>query len=210
LFRTQIETGEPASQASILKKYTTALQRELLTSQDFERRLAVGTEMLTRFYDQQVFANVKPLFVERSFGTGWSSTVMEDGTPLTGRIDRVDWLETGSKTVKVIDYKTGKPKSDTYVTGQLESLELSERELALPETIRGPYQRQLVFYKLLADLDTTFVPTVTHGEFQFVEGSSAGKIVTRTYPITAEAVADLKKLILEVMVEIRELAFLQS
>jgi len=89
-------------------------------------------------------------------------------------------------------------------------MELSERERALPEPIRGPYKRQLLFYKLLTELDTTFKPTVTHGVFEFVEPNASGKIVTRLFELKQEDVELLKELIREVMSEIRSLAFISK
>jgi DNA helicase-2/ATP-dependent DNA helicase PcrA len=53
---------------------------------------------------------------------------------LRGKIDRIDYLDTG--TVRVIDYKTGKPKSRNDILGNTKSS-------------NGEYYRQLVFYKLL-------------------------------------------------------------
>ena len=128
---------------------------------------------------------------------------------ITGRIDRVDWLDKEKRLVKVIDYKTGKAKSDNYIEGKIVSANLSEREQQLPESVKGPYKRQLLFYKLLTDLDETFIPTVTAGEFDFVEPNERGKLVKRTFTLTAEDVNDLKDLIKEVMAEIRSLKFLE-
>ncbi|MBU0576399.1 hypothetical protein KJ654_01930, partial [Patescibacteria group bacterium] len=60
-----------------------------------------------------------------------------------------------------------------------------------------------------ADLDETFIPTVTEGEFDFVEPNDRGKLVKRSFILTEEDVNDLKDLIKEVMREIRSLKFLE-
>ena len=135
---------------------------------------------------------------------------MLDDIKLVGRIDRIDWLDKGQKTVRVIDYKTGKAKSVNEIEGKTLSANLSERELSLSENIRGPYKRQLLFYKLLTQLDKTFSPQVKQGVFEFIEPNERGKFVSRSLTLLDEDVEDLKHLIRDVMAEIRALKFISS
>lgn len=128
---------------------------------------------------------------------------------LTGRIDRVDWLDREKRLVRVIDYKTGKARSKNYIEGKIASANLSQREQELPDSIKGPYKRQLLFYKLLTDLDETFIPTASEGMFDFVEPNKSGNFMQRNFALSDQAVADLKDLIKEVMIEIRSLKFLE-
>ena len=204
----QDENKKPALEI-ILKEFEDSLTKELMTSQNFKRRLHYGKEILEQYYEQLDETQVQPLFIERFFGFGWSKTMLGD-IHITGRVDRVDWLDKEKRLVKVIDYKTGKAKSDNFIEGKIVSANLSEREQLLPESVRGPYKRQLLFYKLLTDLDETFIPTVTQGEFDFIEPNSRGKLVKRTFTLTTEDVNDLKDLIKEVMQEIRSLKFLEQ
>lgn len=195
----------------VLSQFETALQKEIMTIDDFERRLAYGKDVLTDYYQavqEQGLAQIQPLFIERFCGYGWSKTMLGD-IHLTGRIDRVDWLDQEQRLVRVIDYKTGRAKSKNFIEGKIASAGLSAREQELPETIKGPYKRQLLFYKLLTDLDETFIPTVTEGMFDFVEPNSRGKFVQRNFVLSDEAVNNLKELIKEVMAEIRDLKFLE-
>jgi DNA helicase-2/ATP-dependent DNA helicase PcrA len=209
VFNSYLEEQRPPALESILDHYEQVLKKELLTSTDFDRRLAYGKDILTKYLQQLKFAQIEPLYIERFFGTGWSRTMLDD-IKLVGRIDRVDWLDKASKTVKVIDYKTGQAKSANEIEGKTLSAGLSERELSLPESIRGPYKRQLLFYKLLTELDKTFVPTVTTGVFEFVEPNDRGKFVSRSFDLLAEDVTELKKLIKEVMAEIKALKFISN
>ena len=82
------------------------------------------------------------------------------------------------------------------------------RESELPESIRGPYKRQLLFYKLLAELDETFPYSVEEGVFDFIQPTASGKHVQRILTLQQADVEDLKKLIKTVMEEIRTLKFL--
>lgn len=194
----------------ILSDFETALTDEVLSPADFERRLNQGKIALERYFSEYAEEKITPILLERAFGTGATQAVLDD-IKLSGRIDRVDWVSKADKTVRVVDYKTGKPKSENEINGISGTDEFTERELTLPETIRGPYQRQLVFYKLLSELDSQFPYTVTEGTFDFIEPKEAGgKLVRRTFRITDEAVADLKKLIKEVMAELRSLSFVEN
>ncbi len=204
------DTGEQPSLATVLLQFEEALTHEALRTEEYEKRLQYGKKILSDYYQQRAQETKQPLFIERSFGFGWSRTILDD-IPLTGRVDRVDWVSQADKTVCVIDYKTGKPRTVGEIEGKTLSAELSEREQALPESIRGPYKRQLLFYKLLSQLDKTFVPTVVEGTFDFVEPDrQSGKLITRTLTLPDEEVEDLKKLIREVMAEMRSLAFISG
>lgn len=209
VFKEYMEEQHQPELASVLTHYEQVLRRELLTSTDFDRRLAYGQEVLTKYLQQLKIDQVEPIYIERFFGTGWSRTMLDD-IKLVGRIDRVDWIDKASKTVRVIDYKTGQAKSVNEIEGKTASSGLSARELELPENIRGPYKRQLVFYKLLTELDKTFIPKATEGVFEFVEPNESGKFVSRSFALLDEDVAELKKLIKTVMVEIRELKFISN
>jgi DNA helicase-2/ATP-dependent DNA helicase PcrA len=108
--------------------------------------------------------------------------------PLTGKIDRLDFSEDG-KVIRVIDYKTGKPKSRNDVEGNTKSS-------------NGNYKRQLVFYALLLEL---YGMEVRSPEFilSFVEPKErSGEIVEHSFTVTEEEVADLKREILRVSKEI--------
>src|SRR5579859_5701308 len=196
------------TQKMVLDQFEESLRLEILTSEEFDMRLAHGKEMLKKYLTQYKDEFRKPLFVERFFGGGWSKTLLDD-IPLSGRIDRVEWVDESKNLVRVIDYKTGRARSLNEIEGKVSIEEFSERELNLPENLRGPYKRQLLFYKLLTQLDKTFPQQVTEGIFDFVEPDRTGRFVQRRVTLTDEDVDALKKLIHEIMVEIRSLKFLE-
>ncbi|MDA1079568.1 MAG: ATP-dependent DNA helicase [bacterium] len=209
IFREVSESGSQPSLQAAQQVFVTSLQQELLSTDELERRITYGENMLAVYYQDPSRFAAEPVFIERFFGSGFSTTMLGD-IALSGRIDRVDWIDKEKKLVRVVDYKTGKQRSVKDIEGQTQSSELSERELALPESIRGPYKRQLLFYKLLADLDPSFKPSVTEGVFEFVEPHrETGKIVSRSFELSPVAVDELAELIKTVMLEIRSLQFLQ-
>lgn len=208
-FKLWRQTDEKPSAETLVLAFEAALIKESLDKKELELRRQRGHEVLVRYYSQLEQLTQQPVFIERNFG-GNTGRAMLDDIPLTGRIDRVDWIDKKEKTVRVVDYKTGRARTIGEIEASIKSAELSEREQQLPASIRGGYKRQLLFYKLLTDLDPTFVPTVTEAMFEFVEADKdSNKIITRTFILDETEVEELKKLIKQVMQEIRSLSFLQ-
>lgn len=210
---------KPLTKEQVIKVFQTALRREQILESDFVERKKHGEKVLNFYYDNVLNPEknhlTPPLFVEKIFGSKLSKSILMDGEDeikLSGKIDKIELISKDSKEIRVVDYKTGKPKSENSINGQSSIVDYSDREKALPETIRGRYQRQLVFYKLLAELDTTFPYTVTQAEFDFIEpdGVHKDQHTTRSFTISDQAVDDLKTLIKQVMSEIRQLEFLEA
>jgi len=202
-----LKHGRKPDNKFVLEKYEQALKQEVLTTEEYPLRLQYGQQVLAKYLKEYGSEEVAPVTVERFFGYGWGTTKLGDFT-LVGRIDRIDWLDQAHKTLKVVDYKTGHAQTANEIEGKTATSEFSERELALPESIRGPYKRQLLFYKILTQLDKSFAGIVTEGIFDFVEPDREGKFTRRSFALLDEDVAALQELIKEVMVEIRELKFL--
>lgn len=213
--RLQQPSKNKLSEAEFLEQFMYALENEFLSESDYDERKKYGQEVLSQYY-QSVLASDDPrppLYVEKYFGGRLSSAVLMDGAKeiqLSGRIDKIDLIDKKLRKIRVTDYKTGSPKSRNVIIGKSGVQNYSQRELDLPETIRGRYQRQLVFYKLLTQQDSSFLYEVVEATFDFIEpgGAHKNKHVTHSFKIPDQAVEDLKKLIIEVMREIRDLRFL--
>lgn len=201
-----LRSGQKPELESVLKTFRQVLQHELTSEQEFAFRFEQGAAALTQLYDQ--FTLEKPVAVERFFGVS-SSICMLGDIPLVGKIDRVESVDEQQKIAKIIDYKTGKVRSNNEIIGKTGLL--SERELELPESIRSKYQRQILFYRLLADLDPTFDWSVASGSFVFIdESQNSVQFIEREIAISDAAVKDLSELITAVMAEIRSLVFLRD
>ncbi len=209
LYKTVQSTQKLPEVEFVLAQFEKAMKKEILSEEELQLRLTYGKKVLKEYYQHAADGECKPLFLEKMFGYGWSTTMLGD-IPLNGRIDRIDWLDESLKTVKVIDYKTGRARTLNDIEGKVGTDEYSERELALPENIRGRLKRQLLFYKLLTTLDQSFPATVTEGMFDFVEPDRDGKFTQRQVPLLEADVQALKELIVEVMQEIRSLQFLDQ
>lgn len=177
----------------VLSSFEKALQKELLTPEEFQIRLAHGNTILTMYYQEYQKTFIAPLTVEKQFGSGFSRPHLDD-IPLAGRVDKIELIDQSLNTIKVIDYKTGKPKTRGQIEGKTKDS-------------NGSYKRQLIFYKLLAELDRTFQYQVQEAEFDFVEPNDRGKLKKETFHISQEEVDALKVLIRDVMQRIRNQEF---
>ena len=208
VYRTWMEAKQLPIKEDVLAHFKQILEQQRLPHEEFKIRLQRGYDVL-QLYLERPIQESQPIFLEKFFGYG-SNTTMFDDIRLTGRVDRADWIDPALKSVRVVDYKTGRSKTINEIDGKVGTSEYSERELNLPEPIRGAFKRQLLFYKLLLQLDKNFKGVVSYGVFEFVEPDRDGKYVTRELPLFDEEVELLKELIKTVMSEIRELKFLTS
>lgn len=180
------DTLRDGVQHQVLNKIDAALEgfsRELnhLPIGAFDRKelMKKGEEVL-RTYITQEGENMTHVH-ESEFSVTASITVPGVGeVPLKGALDRLDLLPDG--TVSVIDYKTGKARSENDIKG-------------LTKSSDGGYYRQLVFYKLLLDKDGRY--TMNEGALHFVEPDEKGRCVTRTFTITGAEVAALEVELIE-------------
>jgi len=213
-YKLEKQNGQVPELKFLLDEFELALQKEILSRSELTDNLKHGREILTSYYQTRLVEKVNIFDVERSFG-GSRKAILGD-IQLSGKIDRIDLIDAEKGLLRVYDYKTGKPKSRGGIEASSKTYQkdFSERELNLPETIRGPYKRQLIFYKILLDLDRTVNPNwqVSEAVFEFIEPKEKGsnKHVAHAYSITEEEVSDLKQLIKEVMQEIRSLSFLDA
>jgi len=165
-----------------------------MTESDYRARLKQGKKVLSAYYDLHQNDFTPPLFTEKFFGYGFSSVTLDD-IPLAGKIDRIDLVDPNNQTVRVIDYKTGKRKTRGQIEGNTQDSD-------------GAYKRQLVFYQLLTDLDSSFSPKVVQTELDFVESPQQEKKTGKeVFTITQEEVEELKNVIRSTMKDIRSLKF---
>ncbi|MEK7638712.1 MAG: ATP-dependent DNA helicase, partial [Patescibacteria group bacterium] len=106
---------------------------------------------------------------------------------LTGTLDRIDY-ENGM-IVRVIDYKTGKPKT----RGQIEGT---------TKDSHGDYKRQLTFYALLLSLQSDTAMHCRTGVISFVEPDSRGVVREEVFTVSDADIAVLTAEIIRVTKEI--------
>lgn len=185
--------GEVLRLEDFLASFEAALKLEILTKEDFIARLDRGRQVLEAYYHTHAATAPTPLAVEQNFGKGGSRTMLGD-IPLTGKMDKLEWADKVAKTIRVVDYKTGKPKTRGQIDGNTQDSD-------------GRYKRQLVFYKLLIELDRSFPYQLAEAEFDFVEPGENGKFKREKFVILEDEVIALRSLIREVMAKIRNQEF---
>ena len=195
--RSFIQNDRHPGKDFLLQQFELALTKESLLPTALADRLKQGRQILGAYYDYYQDDFVKPLFVERFFGYGWTKAFLDD-ISLTGKIDRIDLINQSDKTVRVVDYKTGSAKTRNQILGKTQEANLD-------------YFRQLIFYKLLTSLDKSFPLTVKETMLDFVEpNKKTGKFRQEKFLISDKEVADLKQTIRDVMKEIRILNFTRT
>lgn len=171
--------GGKATLESATDSFYAELMHLPLSPLDRKELMKKGEEALGAYLKQEG-ADMQSVY-ESEFPIAISLTVPGVGeVPLAGKLDRLDMLADG--TVSVIDYKTGKAKSENDIRG-------------LTKSGDGNYYRQLVFYKLLLDRDGRY--TMNEGALHFVEPDEKGKCVIRKFTITAAEVAALEAELIE-------------
>ncbi|MDQ7021124.1 MAG: PD-(D/E)XK nuclease family protein [Candidatus Dojkabacteria bacterium] len=186
--------------------FESALQKEFSGFSEYEETLIEGKRVINEYYDFYIKTGSYsiPVLAEYNFGARNIYLTKEGNEPisLTGKIDKVEIMDKDQNIVKITDYKTSKPKSENEILGNTKSSD-------------GSYYRQLVFYKLLFDLDPNFKPEEKFNSSKYILGeaeidflrSDRKKYVKRGFNIASNDVEDLKTLIIEVMSRIRNLEF---
>lgn len=179
----RMQDGLPLSQEDFLAEFDNYLvDREILTELQRKNLMKQGAENLPRYYQQRLAVNA-PVIYRVEFPI---SAQMGD-IPLKGKIDRIDLAHPDSSHATIIDFKTGKPKSE----GQI-------RE-------DGGYFRQLAFYALLMEHGMPlYVPQAYILDFI---GEGTEHPVERKFIVTDEEKAELKDVITAVWQKIQNLDF---
>jgi hypothetical protein len=129
---------------------------------------------LRGFYELTSSSDILPLELE--YSTSRLSLEWE-GIPIKGKIDRIDEITPGR--LRIIDYKTGTPKSENALMGNTATADES-------------YLRQLLFYKLMIESDPRWSGhSVDEICIWYVEGKD-GKYPLQTLTITPEIEAQFR------------------
>jgi hypothetical protein len=172
------EQGKLPSDTNIKQKLESALGRLPLSTEEFVRLLDKGLNVVYPY-----LTKVAASFSGRTKEELSIKVLLPTGIPelpellLTGKLDRID-LSPDGRAIRVVDYKTGKPKTRNVIEGKTASSD-------------GAYKRQLVFYALLLKLydDERYV---THtGTLSFVEPDAKGVLHEETFTVTDEEIEAL-------------------
>ena len=183
-----LKGGKKPDKEYLLKMFRFGLIHEPLIKTDEERLLQRGEQSLAGYYDKYEDTWNSNVLVEKSI-----NDVELDGIKLTGKLDKMELLDIGGR-VNVVDYKTGKPKSENEVRG-------------LTKSSDGNYFRQLSFYKLLLDNHQAERFVMISGIIDFVEPTDSGAYRRYAFAISDEDVKKVSEEIKETTQKILDLSF---
>jgi DNA helicase II / ATP-dependent DNA helicase PcrA len=173
------------------------LGRLPLGTTEFTRLLEKGLTVLVRYIEHMVpslpKATKEEFNIRVLLPTGLPAI---PELPLTGKLDRID-LDDRGQALRVVDYKTGKPKSRNQIEGKTASSD-------------GAYKRQLTFYALLLSLYGDERYQCNTGVLSFVESDSKGVIKEESFIITEEEVLALREDIIAAAAMLVSGAFLED
>lgn len=197
---TAVQRKKEFSIDDLLKAFDWHLQeRTILTDKQREDLLSLGTQALTRYYEQRLKDQSPVLHaIERDYRARIESEGDQSPIPLKGKIDRIDLDSPTSAIATVIDYKAGKGKTESEIRGNAEEGTVSRTE-------EGGQFRQLVFYALLLEQgDPLLKPQAFALEYLGEKGEHP---ITRSFVIAESEKAALKTLINDVWNKVIQLDF---
>ena len=181
--------GDLPSVSEIKHKLEIELNRLPLSTEEYSRLLEKGLADLVVYLEHLIKG--LPKTTKEEFAV---RVVLPTGLAdlpeltLTGKLDRID-IGTDGYTLRVVDYKTGKPKTRNVIEGNTKDAD-------------GGYKRQLVFYALLLDLYDDERYQCREGVLSFVQADTKGVIHEEAFVITDEEIAELKQ---EIIVAVQEI-----
>lgn len=179
---------EKTGKEFLLQSFTGHLNKLGLPDRDTQELLAKGTKALAGWYDAYHKTWNENVLVELRL----NGILLEEDIRLTGVLDKVEFQ--AGNGVKVVDYKTGRPKTRNAILGKTRSAD-------------GNYFRQLVFYKILLDRYEEGKYNMQAGIIDFIEPDEKGKYHQEAFKISEEDTKELIKIIQKVAREILNLSF---
>jgi len=177
-----VQDGLPLSLDQFIGEFDNYLvDREILTDSERANLLAHGKDNLPRYYEQRLKERIP--FVHK---VEYPLSATFDDIPLKGKIDRIDLENPNSANATVIDFKTGAPKTESQIRDD-------------------GYFRQLVFYSLLFEHSNSILKQSAF-VLDFI-GEGNDHPVERSFHITEEDRAELRKIIKLVWAKIQNLDF---
>ena len=187
--RHHTQNGTIPSDTDIKKKLETALNKLPVNTTEYVRLLEKGFEALMMYVPHMAATLPKTTKEEFKLKVHLKTDIPElPELILTGNLDRVDMGDDGY-AIRVVDYKTGKPKSRNVIEGNTKDSD-------------GGYKRQLVFYALLLSLHDDERYLTREGMLSFVESDGKGGIKEESFSVTDAEIAELKQTIIQSAKEI--------
>ncbi|MCA9328712.1 ATP-dependent helicase [Candidatus Saccharibacteria bacterium] len=189
-YQNSLNSGSKPKLNEVLKRYDIELDRRYLSKTDRDQARGKGQASLQKYLDSRTDMFKNPAKTEVNF---YSEGVALGDARLSGKIDRLE-IDDKSKTVRIADYKTGKPLKKWG--SDMKSLK---------------YAQQLYMYKILVEHSHTWRDyKVESARLEFVEpdNHATGSVLQPLYlDFNDQEEAKLKTLIQAVWTLIQSLDF---
>ncbi|MFT4532305.1 MAG: DNA helicase-2/ATP-dependent DNA helicase PcrA, partial [Candidatus Saccharimonadales bacterium] len=157
IYQKRIESGQNTTLKKLLSDFDAILDRRYIISSKLDDYRARGHKALSAYLAARTDMFKQKALTEVDFR---KEGVLVGDAHLSGKIDRLE-IDKASKTVSIIDFKTGKPHAKW------------ERSVKLLK-----YKQQLYFYKILIEGSHSYKNyKVSEARLEFVEPDSNGKIL---------------------------------
>ncbi len=183
-----LKKGEKKDERYLVSSFKTALAHEPVKQTDYEHLLKRGEKALAGYLREYAGTWNTNVILEKSI-----RDVDLDGTRLTGKLDKIEIIDDANR-VNVVDYKTGRVKSENEIKG-------------LTKSGTGDNFRQLVFYKILLDKSEKNRFRMIAGTIDFIEPNDSGKYKKYTFTISPQDAENLSATIKKTAGEILNLSF---
>ncbi len=154
------------NETKLLEEFDYALTGQNLPKEEFEKLKIHGKKVLKQYFEQKIqnFETQYPYGYELEYNFRQFYPEIS-GIPITGKMDKIVYLDEKKQTAKIVDYKSGKPKS------------IKKGE---------SYWRQLVFYDLLVRHSKKLNWQSTESVIEFLTAGPNGKLGERALVVTEE------------------------
>lgn len=179
------------SEETLVKLFVAEMERRRsqLNEHAYAQRLGLGKDYLRRYHAGQIL----PFWRRRAIAERRIDRVEMDGVPLTGVLDKIEWLDSGA--LRIVDYKTGSPKP---------------QKTAAPSEAQpygGDYWRQLAFYKLLLEHARLYVEPVGATVISWLEPDRKGQFPLVELRYTGEELQMVRNLLKDTYQKIQNRQF---
>lgn len=185
-----VAQGKKMKKSDLVESFNVACKRLPLAREDMAEVCERGAEMLAGWYDAWHKSWNTTVQTEYRISTMLPLASDPHALRLRGDLDKLEFAD--ERHVAVVDYKTGGTQSRNEIQGKTKAS-------------TGDYWRQLVFYKLLLDLEGRYV--FTAAELDFIQPDDKGKYRKERFEVTEADVEALRATIEKATREILDLSF---
>ncbi|MBX4189211.1 ATP-dependent helicase [Candidatus Parcubacteria bacterium] len=187
-----LRLGREMSEGDFFKAFEKRLQRQPFTDQEFKEAMKKGKKVVEAFWKEKVPTWHKNSFAEFKISGVFVPLGEMERVTIKGRLDKLEIH--GEREVRVVDYKTGSPKTRNELMGKTANA-------------TGAEKRQLDFYRLLLELYDNGKYEMTRGAILFTEPDEKGRIQEEEFGMSHEDAENIEREIIRVTDEIRNFTF---